>query len=179
MGAVDNLILKYIDISERGVCVEYGSDSVDTLGEHLYQFEAGNWIVLCIQPDPDVFSVVRTHRRLVLNEKCGPTDSDGSKKLDTILSKTNLKKVDLLLLKRDHHDFYSILNGFDTIYWGTRVIVVEIANDDKRIGEYLGNLGFSFGERIHNYFIFRRDQSYISKEQKSVKKEGIDHIFSV
>lgn len=178
MVTVDSVILKHVRLSEKGICVEYGSDSTPKYEDHLYQFEENNWIVLCIQPDSSIFSSVRTHRRLVLNEKCGSVDSIDSKRLDTVLSKTNINKVDLLLLKRDH-DFYSILKGFDPIRWNTSTIVVEIPDGDERIGNHLGNLGFGFIERIHNYFIFKKDPVFIRGEMESVKKDTLDHIFSV
>lgn len=178
MVAVDSVILKHIDISEKGTCVEYGSDSDSSKEIHLYRFEERNWIVLCIQPDPLIFSSVRTHRRLVLNEKCGSSDSGVIKKLDTVLARTNLKKVDLLLLKRNH-DFYSILQGFDPNKWGTRLIVVKIHDGDERIGDHLRNFGFNFVERVENYFIFKREEYEITVEEKTIKKDGIDHIFSI
>jgi FkbM family methyltransferase len=97
------------------------------------------------------------------------------KKLDTILSRINIEKIDFLSIDTEGTEL-SVLQGLDIKKWNPKLIVVENNFNDPKIKEYLTQFGYILSERLGvNDF-------YLNSEEKPVtesKKIDLDFIFQV
>ena len=97
------------------------------------------------------------------------------KKLDTILSRINIEKIDFLSIDTEGTEL-DVLQGFDLEKWKPKLLVVENNFNDTKINEYLSQFGYILSERIGvNDFYLRSDEKPVTEN----KKIDLDLIFEI
>ena len=97
------------------------------------------------------------------------------KKLDTILSRINIEKIDFLSIDTEGTEL-EVLQGFDLEKWKPKLLVVENNFNDTKINEYLSQFGYILSERIGvNDFYLRSDEKPVTEN----KKIDLDLIFEI
>ena len=97
------------------------------------------------------------------------------KKLDTILSRINIEKIDFLSIDTEGTEL-DVLQGFDLQKWKPKLLVVENNFNDTKINEYLSQFGYILSERIGvNDFYLRSDEKPVTEN----KKIDLDLIFEI
>ena len=161
-----------IDKSNRGVCIEIGSDSDSRNENHTFDFEDSAWITVCIQRDPEIFSNLRKHRRLCLNYNCCFSGGDNYRSLDSILEKTNLHKVDFILTKNNALPL-DVMDGFTPERWGTNLIVLDTPMRVRdSLVEKMSLHGFESIKRVWN------SEFFVKTEEQRNLNASLEDIFS-
>jgi len=97
------------------------------------------------------------------------------KKLDTILSKINIEKIDFISIDTEGTEL-DVLQGFDIERWKPKLLVIENNFNDTKLKEYFSKFGYILSERIGvNDFYVNSDES---KDFKN-KKINLDLIFEI
>jgi len=97
------------------------------------------------------------------------------KKLDTILSRINIEKIDFISIDTEGTEL-DVLRGFDIERWSPKLLVVENNFEDRGLREYFSKFGYILSERIGvNDFYVRPDKSKGSGN----KKIDLDLIFEI
>ena len=97
------------------------------------------------------------------------------KKLDTILSRINIEKIDFLSIDTEGTEL-EVLQGFDIERWKPKLFVIENNFNDIKLKEYLSRFGYILSERIGvNDFYVRMGEVKNSEN----KKIDLDLIFDV
>lgn len=97
------------------------------------------------------------------------------KKLDTILSKINIEKIDFISIDTEGTEL-DVLQGFDIARWKPKLLVIENNFNDPKLKEYLSKFGYILSERIGvNDFYVNPDES---KDFRN-KKIDFDLIFEI
>ena len=168
---VSNRLEELINPKEsRSSCVEYGTDGTILYEDHLYNYEAAGWNIICMQEDPEKYMSISRHRRLC-KHIVGET-------IDEFLLRTNITEIKILLVKSTE-DTTSVISGFSPLRWGTEIICIGDDNQRKEENEkILLNSGFKLSEKVAIYAIYTRDHSPKVKENTDTK-DTIENIFSV
>jgi len=88
------------------------------------------------------------------------------KKLDTILSRINIEKIDFLSIDTEGTEL-DVLQGFDIKKWSPKLLVVENNFNDTKVKEYLSQFGYILSERIGvNDFYLRSDEKPVIENKK-------------
>ena len=97
------------------------------------------------------------------------------KKLDTILSKINIEKIDFISIDTEGTEL-DVLQGFDIARWKPKLLVIENNFNDTKLKEYLSKFGYILSERIGvNDFYVNPDEA---KDFRN-KKIDLDLIFEI
>lgn len=97
------------------------------------------------------------------------------KKLDTILSRINIEKIDFLSIDTEGTEL-DVLQGFDLEKWKPKLLVVENNFNETKIKDYLARFGYILSERIGvNDFYLRSDEKPVIEN----KKIDLDLIFEI
>ena len=97
------------------------------------------------------------------------------KKLDTILSRINIEKIDFLSIDTEGTEL-EVLQGFDLEKWKPKLLVVENNFNETKIKDYLARFGYILSERIGvNDFYLRSDEKPVIEN----KKIDLDLIFEI
>ena len=97
------------------------------------------------------------------------------KKLDTILSRINIEKIDFLSIDTEGTEL-DVLQGFDIQKWSPKLLVVENNFNDTKIKEYLSQFGYILSERLGvNDFYLKSDAKPVVEN----KKTNLDLIFEI
>ena len=97
------------------------------------------------------------------------------KKLDTILSKINIEKIDFISIDTEGTEL-DVLQGFDIARWKPKLLVIENNFNDTELKEYLSKFGYILSERIGvNDFYVNPDEA---KDFRN-KKIDLDLIFEI
>lgn len=97
------------------------------------------------------------------------------KKLDTILSRINIEKIDFLSIDTEGTEL-DVLQGFDIQKWSPKLLVVENNFNDTKIKEYLSQFGYILSERLGvNDFYLRSGEKPVIEN----KKIDLDLIFEI
>ena len=97
------------------------------------------------------------------------------KKLDTILSKINIEKIDFISIDTEGTEL-DVLQGFDIARWKPKLLVIENNFNDTGLKEYLSKFGYILSERIGvNDFYVNPDEA---KDFRN-KKIDLDLIFEI
>ena len=103
------------------------------------------------------------------------------KKLDTVLSRINLEKIDFLSIDTEGTEL-EVLMGFDINRWKPRLFVIENNFGESKFSDYLRDFGYKFSRRIGvNDFFISGEEIKGREEQKSDSPQGknLDHIFEI
>ena len=97
------------------------------------------------------------------------------KKLDTILSKINIEKIDFISIDTEGTEL-DVLQGFDIARWKPKLLVIENNFNDTELKEHLYKFGYNLSERIGvNDFYVNPDEA---KDFRN-KKIDLDLIFEI
>jgi FkbM family methyltransferase len=97
------------------------------------------------------------------------------KKLDTILSRINIEKIDFLSIDTEGTEL-DVLQGFDIQKWSPKLLVVENNFNETKIKDYLARFGYILSERLGvNDFYLRSDEKPVIEN----KKIDLDLIFEI
>ena len=126
--------------------LEYGATDNYAHENHLYEFEARNWKVICLQPDEEEFIKLRLFRRLSRLLDC---EEDGSISIDEFLGRTNVREIKILLIKNTKSPS-KVLSGFSTEKWGTEIVSVQHPSQEEKYKseEILKRAGFVYLETV-------------------------------
>ena len=103
------------------------------------------------------------------------------KKLDTVLSRVNLEKIDFLSIDTEGTEL-DVLKGFDISKWNPKLFVLENNFSESKFSEYLRDFGYVFSERVGVNDFFVRTESVDSGEsvvEKNQKTVDLDYIFAI
>jgi len=97
------------------------------------------------------------------------------KKLDTVLSRINIEKIDFLSIDTEGTEL-DVLMGFDLERWRPKLLVIENNFSDLQIKEYLSGFGYALSERlgVNDFYLDTRKNPV----QES-KKIDLDSIFEI
>ena len=88
------------------------------------------------------------------------------KKLDTILSKINIEKIDFISIDTEGTEL-DVLQGFDIARWKPKLLVIENNFNDTKLKEYLSKFGYILSERIGvNDFYVNPDEAKDFRNKK-------------
>ncbi len=103
------------------------------------------------------------------------------KKLDTVLSRINLEKIDFLSIDTEGTEL-DVLKGFDINRWSPKLFVLENNFNESKFSEYLGNFGYVFSERVgvNDFFARSEEVGVVNKEEKKDPRNvDLDYIFAI
>ena len=103
------------------------------------------------------------------------------KKLDTVLSRINLEKIDFVSIDTEGTEL-EVLMGFDINRWKPSLFIIENNFEESKFLDYLRDFGYKFSQRIGvNDFFTRGEEMKRQKEQKSDSslEQNLDYIFEV
>ena len=102
------------------------------------------------------------------------------KKLDTILSRINLEKIDFLSIDTEGTEL-EVLKGLDISRWRPKLFVLENNFNESKFSEYLENFGYVFSKRIgvNDFFVRLEGRVEEKEEKKDIKTSDLDYIFAV
>lgn len=97
------------------------------------------------------------------------------KKLDTILSRINIEKIDFVSIDTEGTEL-DVLQGFDIERWSPKLLVVENNFNDTAIKEYLSQFGYILSERIEVNDFYVKSGEVRDTENKKI---DLDLIFEI
>jgi hypothetical protein len=103
------------------------------------------------------------------------------KKLDTVLSRINLEKIDFVSIDTEGTEL-EVLMGFDINRWKPILFIIENNFEESKFLDYLRDFGYKFSQRIGvNDFFTRGEEMERQEEQKldSSREQNLDYIFEV
>ena len=102
------------------------------------------------------------------------------KKLDTVLSRINLEKIDFVSIDTEGTEL-EVLMGFDINKWKPGLLVIENNFDESKFADYLDNFGYKFSQRIGVNDFFVREEKKEQKEhnRNSPQVRNLDSIFEI
>jgi FkbM family methyltransferase len=103
------------------------------------------------------------------------------KKLDTVLSRINLEKIDFVSIDTEGTEL-EVLMGFDINRWKPSLFIIENNFEESKFLDYLRDFGYKFSQRIGvNDFFTRGEEMKRQEEQKSDSslEQNLDYIFEV
>jgi len=102
------------------------------------------------------------------------------KKLDTVLSRINLEKIDFVSIDTEGTEL-EVLMGFDINKWEPKLFVIENNFDESKFADYLDNFGYKFSQRIGVNDFFVREEKKEQKEHNgnSSQVRNLDSIFEI
>lgn len=102
------------------------------------------------------------------------------KKLDTVLSRINLEKIDFLSIDTEGTEL-EVLKGFDISRWKPKLFVLENNFSESKFSEYLEKFGYGFSKRIgvNDFFVRLEGIEEEREEKKDLKTSDLDYIFAV
>jgi FkbM family methyltransferase len=100
-----------------------------------------------------------------------------AKKLDTILSRINIEKIDFVSIDTEGTEL-DVLMGFDINRWSPKLFVIENNFGESKFLEYLEGFGYEFSERIgvNDFFVKRGAEKKIENQTGT---SDLDYIFAV
>ena len=100
-----------------------------------------------------------------------------AKKLDTILSRINIEKIDFVSIDTEGTEL-DVLMGFDINRWSPKLFVIENNFGESKFLEYLEGFGYEFSERIgvNDFFVKRGAEKKIENQTDT---SDLDYIFAV
>lgn len=118
--------------------------------------------------------LVESHKEMINEIKEIKVDV---RKIDTILSKINLERVDFLTIDTEGTEL-EVLRGFDIKKWNPRLFVIENNFNETKVSEYLKEFGYSFSQRVGVNDFFVRD-SEPHNTPPITKSLDLDIIFEI
>jgi FkbM family methyltransferase len=106
------------------------------------------------------------------------------KKLDTVLSRINLEKIDFVSIDTEGTEI-EVLMGFDINRWKPRLFIIENNFDEPKFSDYLKDFGYKFSQRIGvNDFFVRGEEMEGKKGQVQQgtnlpPAQSLDYIFAI
>lgn len=97
------------------------------------------------------------------------------KKLDTILSRINIEKIDFISIDTEGTEL-EVLQGFDIKRWCPKLLVVENNFNDSKLKEYLSQFGYILSERIGVNDFYVKSGEVKNSENKKI---DLDLIFDI
>jgi len=97
------------------------------------------------------------------------------KKLDTILSRINIEKIDFLSIDTEGTEL-DVLRGFDIERWRPKLFVIENNFNESSIKEYLSEFGYVLSERlgVNDFYLDSRKNPALGNE-----KNNLESIFEI
>ena len=102
------------------------------------------------------------------------------KKLDTVLSRINLEKIDFVSIDTEGTEL-EVLMGFDINRWKPRLFIIENSFNESKFTDYLDDFGYKFSQRIGVNDFFVREEKKDQKEhnRNSPQVRNLDYIFEI
>jgi len=107
------------------------------------------------------------------------------KKLDTILSRINLEKIDFVSIDTEGTEL-EVLMGFDINRWKPRLFIIENNFDEPKFADYLKDFGYKFSQRlgVNDFFVRegKENKEQIEKIEQRVsspQRQNLDYIFEI
>jgi FkbM family methyltransferase len=102
------------------------------------------------------------------------------KKLDTVLSRINLEKIDFVSIDTEGTEL-EVLMGFDINRWKPRLFIIENSFNESKFTDYLDDFGYKFSQRIGVNDFFVREEKKEQKEhnRNSPQVRNLDYIFEI
>lgn len=102
------------------------------------------------------------------------------KKLDTVLSRINLEKIDFLSIDTEGTEL-EVLRGFDINRWKPKLLVIENNFNENKVSEYLESFGYIFSQRVgvNDFFVKSEEGSGEIEKEKDPSSPNLDFIFEI
>lgn len=98
------------------------------------------------------------------------------KKLDTVLSRINLEKIDFVSIDTEGTEL-EVLKGFDIDRWKPKLLIIENNFEDSEISDYLGNFGYKFSQRLGVNDFFVKEEG--GKKESTICDLNLNYIFEI
>jgi hypothetical protein len=107
------------------------------------------------------------------------------KKLDTVLSRINLEKIDFVSIDTEGTEL-EVLMGFDINKWNPRLFIIENNFNESKISDYLNGFGYKFSQRlgVNDFFVREGEENKDQIEQIEQRTsyhqtKNLDYIFEI
>lgn len=98
------------------------------------------------------------------------------KKLDTVLSRINLEKIDFVSIDTEGTEL-EVLKGFDIDRWKPKLLIIENNFEDSEISDYLSNFGYKFSQRLGVNDFFVKEEG--GKKESTFCDSNLNYIFEI